>query len=153
MEAQVQPRYSAFESLLGKVYWDLWENQDDAAFVVNRVYRFAHSFLATMFKNRLRERFQDFDEKLARMNVNVSALEQTKRNSDPLTAEIIDNTSILFEEADFAWDVWSVIIDVLTELGFNVPFEQRGFFDPSGGKKSGTGKRGGFPAKLPDVVL
>jgi len=153
MEGQFQPRYSAFENLLGVVYLELWKNQDDDAFVVSRVYRFVHSFFATTFKTRLREKFKNFDEELAKMNIKVNALEQAKRNSDALTAETIDNMSIPSEEADFAWDIWSVIVDVLTEMGFNIPFERRGFFDPSKGKKSGVGVHEGFPTRLPDMVL
>jgi len=153
-QKQAYPRSSAFEALLVKVYLEMWELQDNPTLFAARVERFARVWLPSMFQNKIEEKFPDCYEEMKKMENRVSLLEKARASADPFVKEAIDASSIPAEEARFAEDVWHAIIDVLTEAGFNFPLERyMGFFDPSGGRKSGTGERKGFPAKLPDTVL
>ena len=137
--------------VLARVYGELWERQDDDAFVVARVYRFVRSFFP--FKDDLRNKLKNFDSELAKMEARVDKLERAKTGADSLTAEAIDGSVVPAEEAEFAWIIWEAVVDVLTDLGFNYPiYSSISFFDPSGGRRSGTGRREGFARVLPGKI-
>lgn len=120
-EVRTFPRSSSFEALLGRVYIELWELQDNPAMFSRRVEMFVSVFLPSMFQKKIIDKHPDLEEKMNMMMKRVDKLEQSKNNTDALVGSAIDNECIPAEEAEFAGEVWHAIMDVLTEAGFNFP--------------------------------
>jgi len=150
-EIRIAPRISAYENYLNKLMLELWEcdNNNDAEFA-KRVYYFVDHWFP--WRDELAEKFPYLYEKMLEMMKRLDTLEKVKANADPLMQETIAQSSIPKEEADFAREVWRAVNKIHEEKGFYYPLASTGFFDVSRGKKSGMGKYGGFPSKLPDTM-
>jgi len=124
-ETRVFPRSSAFEALLAKVYMELWDLQDNPEMFARRVEKFACVFLPSMFQTKVADEFPDFEQRLKEMEAEINKLKQVKVGTDPFTQEAIEKGNIPAEKADFAEEVWHVIVDILTEAGFNFPMARK----------------------------
>jgi len=119
-EQRIFPKSSAFELLLGKVYLELWEldNNDPAEFA-KRVNNFVDHWFP--WRKELKEKFPELREKLEQMDRNIKSLKQMQLQTDPLSADEIERRNIPEEEANYAREVWRAVREILKDKGFDFP--------------------------------
>ena len=122
---RIFPKSSAFETLLHKVYLDLWGLRDYPQAYFDAVIRFVDVDMPSMFQEKIHDKIKLFgstyEEEKARMEANVRLLREGMSNANPFDKALITSQEIPRARAEFAEKLWHAAVDVLTEAGFNFP--------------------------------
>lgn len=126
MEATTRtfPRSSAFEMLLGRVYIELWELQENPSLYASRICRFVTIWLPTMYQKKLIEKLPGFEARIAALDERTANIRKNALGTDAFTEDFAKSVAMPVEEAEFADEVWHATMDVLTEAGFNFPISK-----------------------------
>lgn len=118
------PRSSWFEALLARVALELWDLQDNPVPYVNRVKYFVRT-MPSIYRERIPNFFPgNYEEETKKLDAKLVEWDIVKSSADALDASTIDAVAKPAEELEFAIDVWSAIVDVLTDAGFSFPMSK-----------------------------
>lgn len=118
------PRSSAFEMLLGRVYIELWELQENPSLYASRICRFVTIWLPSMYQEKLIAKLPNYEERIKALDERTADITKGAKGTDAFTEDYAKSTAIPIEEAEFADEVWHATMDVLTEAGFNFPISK-----------------------------